>query len=71
MRNELLTATRGQGAPLTGYPPHCCTARDLDRTTHANGSPFKSKQEATPSITIIRKPSTRVPDATHNGVAAR
>ena len=32
MRNELFTATRGQGAQLNGYRLRCSNARDLDGT---------------------------------------
>ena len=41
MRNELFTATRGQGAQLNGYRLRGSTARDLDGTILATGFPFK------------------------------
>ena len=40
MRNELFTATRGQGAQLNGYRLRGSTARDLDGTILATGFPF-------------------------------
>ncbi len=43
MRNELFTATRGQGAQLNGYRLRGSTARDLDGTILATGFPFKAK----------------------------
>lgn len=42
MRNELFTATRGQGAQLNGYRLRGSTARDLDGTILATAS--RSKQ---------------------------
>ena len=52
MRNELFTATRGQGAQLNGYRLRGSTARDLDGTILATGFPFKAKQYATTYINI-------------------
>lgn len=49
MRNELFTATRGQGAQLNGYRLRGSTARDLDGTILATG--FRSKQNSTPPPT--------------------
>lgn len=46
MRNELFTATRGQGAQLNGYRLRGSTARDLDGTILATAS--RSKQNSTP-----------------------
>ena len=48
MRNELFTATRGQGAQLNGYRLRGSSARDLDGTIIATGFPFKAKQHAAP-----------------------
>ncbi|MDU2541629.1 MAG: inositol-1-monophosphatase [Klebsiella sp.] len=42
MRNELFTATRGQGAQLNGYRLRGSNARDLDGTIIATGFPFKA-----------------------------
>ncbi|STM81005.1 inositol-1-monophosphatase [Escherichia coli] len=53
MRNELFTATRGQGAQLNGYRLRGSTARDLDGTILATGFPFKAKQYATTYINIV------------------
>ena len=55
MRNELFTATRGQGAQLNGYRLRGSTARDLDGTILATGFPFKAKQYATTYINIVGK----------------
>lgn len=52
MRNELFTATRGQGAQLNGYRLRCSNARDLDGTILATGFPFKAKQHATTYMNI-------------------
>ncbi len=45
MRNELFTATRGQGAQLNGYRLRGSTARDLDGTRRPAS---RSKQNSTP-----------------------
>ncbi len=55
MRNELFTATRGQGAQLNGYRLRCSNARDLDGTILATGFPFKAKQHATTYMNILGK----------------
>lgn len=47
MRNELFTATRGQGAQLNGYRLRGSTARDLDGTILATAL-SRSKQNSTP-----------------------
>ena len=52
MRNELFTATRGQGAQLNGYRLRCSNARDTDGTITATGFPFKAKQHATTYMNI-------------------
>ncbi|MGK2946427.1 MAG: inositol-1-monophosphatase [Candidatus Malihini olakiniferum] len=52
MRNELFTATRGQGAQLNGYRLRSSNARDLEGTILATGFPFKQKQHATSYINI-------------------
>ncbi|STW12933.1 inositol-1-monophosphatase [Klebsiella pneumoniae subsp. rhinoscleromatis] len=53
MRNELFTATRGQGAQLNGYRLRGSNARDLDGTIIATGFPFKAKQHATTYMNIL------------------
>lgn len=63
MRNELFTATRGQGAQLNGYRLRGSTARDLDGTILATGFPFKAKQYATTYINIIGKLFTECADS--------
>ncbi|STT84610.1 inositol-1-monophosphatase [Klebsiella pneumoniae] len=49
MRNELFTATRGQGAQLNGYRLRGSNARDLDGNIIATGFPFKAKQQPPPT----------------------
>lgn len=51
MRNELFTATRGQGAQLNGYRLRGSTARDLDGTILATGFPFKANSTPLPTST--------------------
>ncbi|EHJ81566.1 Inositol-1-monophosphatase [Salmonella enterica subsp. enterica serovar Baildon str. R6-199] len=84
MRNELFTATRGQGdelftatrgqggqgAQLNGYRLRGSTARDLDGTILATGFPFKAKQYATTYINIIGKLFTECADFRRTGSAA-
>ncbi|STV06827.1 inositol-1-monophosphatase [Klebsiella pneumoniae] len=49
MRNELFTATRGQGAQLNGYRLRGSNARDLDGTLSRPAS--RSKRSSTPPPT--------------------
>lgn len=70
MRNELFTATRGQGAQLNGYRLRGSTARDLDGTILATGFPFKAKQYATTYINIIGKLFSECADFRRTGSAA-
>ena len=70
MRNELFTATRGQGAQLNGYRLRGSTARDLDGTILATGFPFKAKQYATTYINIVGKLFTECADFRRTGSAA-
>ena len=70
MRNELFTATRGQGAQLNGYRLRGSTARDLDGTILATGFPFKAKQYATTYINIVGKLFNECADFRRNGSAA-
>jgi myo-inositol-1(or 4)-monophosphatase len=70
MRNELFTATRGQGAQLNGYRLRGTNAKDLDGTILATGFPFKAKQHATPYINVIGKLFTQCADFRRTGSAA-
>ncbi len=70
MRNELFTATRGQGAQLNGYRLRGTNAKDLDGTILATGFPFKVKQHATPYINIVGKLFTQCADFRRTGSAA-
>ncbi|KYP97322.1 inositol monophosphatase [Sodalis-like endosymbiont of Proechinophthirus fluctus] len=55
MRNELFTASRGQGAQLNGYRLRGGSARDLDGTILATSFPFKQKQHANSYIALVSK----------------
>ncbi|MBJ3815685.1 inositol-1-monophosphatase [Shimwellia pseudoproteus] len=70
MRNELFTATRGQGAQLNGYRLRGSNARDLDGTILATGFPFKAKQHATAYMNILGKLFTQCADFRRTGSAA-
>ena len=63
MRNELFTATRGQGAQLNGYRLRGSSARDLDSTIIATGFPFKAKQHATSYMNILGNMYTECADS--------
>ncbi|AVJ18865.1 inositol-1-monophosphatase [Serratia rhizosphaerae] len=70
MRNELFTATRGQGAQLNGYRLRGTSAKDLDGTILATGFPFKAKQHAPAYINLIGKLFTQCADFRRTGSAA-
>ncbi|HBU3013414.1 TPA: inositol-1-monophosphatase [Klebsiella pneumoniae] len=70
MRNELFTATRGQGAQLNGYRLRGSNARDLDGTIIATGFPFKAKQHATTYMNILGNMFTECADFRRTGSAA-
>ncbi|STW79880.1 inositol-1-monophosphatase [Klebsiella michiganensis] len=70
MRNELFTATRGQGAQLNGYRLRGSSARDLDGTIIATGFPFKAKQHATSYMNILGNMFTECADFRRTGSAA-
>ncbi|HDJ1441249.1 TPA: inositol-1-monophosphatase [Serratia rubidaea] len=70
MRNELFTATRGQGAQLNGYRLRGTTAKDLDGTILATGFPFKAKQHAPAYINLVGKLFTQCADFRRTGSAA-
>ncbi|MBU9844146.1 MULTISPECIES: inositol-1-monophosphatase [Rahnella] len=70
MRNELFTATRGQGAQLNGYRLRGTNAKDLDGTILATGFPFKAKQHATSYMNVVGKLFTECADFRRTGSAA-
>ncbi len=70
MRNELFTATRGQGAQLNGYRLRGSNSRDLDGTILATGFPFKAKQHSDSYMKIVSKLFTRCADFRRTGSAA-
>ncbi|MBG6248609.1 MULTISPECIES: inositol-1-monophosphatase [Symbiopectobacterium] len=70
MRNELFTATRGQGAQLNGYRLRSGNARDLEGTILATGFPFKQKQHATSYINMVSALFTTCADFRRTGSAA-
>lgn len=70
MRNELFTATRGQGAQPNGYRLRGTSAKDLDGTILATGFPFKAKQHAPAYINLIGKLFTQCADFRRTGSAA-
>lgn len=70
MRNELFTASRGQGAQLNGYRLRGGSARDLDGTILATGFPFKQKQHANSYIALVSKLFVQCADFRRTGSAA-
>ncbi|KHN49993.1 inositol-1-monophosphatase [Pectobacterium fontis] len=70
MRNELFTATRGQGAQLNGYRLRSSTARDLEGTVLATGFPFKLKQHSKSYINAIGALFVHCADFRRTGSAA-
>ncbi|NIG98363.1 MAG: inositol-1-monophosphatase [Serratia symbiotica] len=70
IRNELFTASRGQGAQLNGYRLRGTHAKDLDGTILATGFPFKHKQHAAPYIKVIGTLFTQCADFRRTGSAA-
>lgn len=70
MRNELFTASRGQGAQLNGYRLRGSSARNLNGTILATGFPFKKKKHANNYITLVRKLFTQCADFRRTGSAA-
>ncbi|ADW72656.1 MULTISPECIES: inositol-1-monophosphatase [Rahnella] len=70
MRNELFTASRGQGAQLNGYRLRGTNAKDLDGTILATGFPFKAKQHATSYMNVVGKLFTECADFRRTGSAA-
>ncbi|WMQ73117.1 MAG: Inositol-1-monophosphatase [Sodalis sp.] len=70
MRNELFTASRGQGAQLNGHRLRVGSARDLDGTILATGFPFKQKQHANSYIALVSKLFIQCADFRRTGSAA-
>ncbi|AHM75366.1 inositol-1-monophosphatase [Yersinia hibernica] len=70
MRNELFTATRGQGAQLNGYRLRGTNAKELDGTILATGFPFKAKQHAPAYIRVVGKLFEQCADFRRTGSAA-
>ncbi|MFZ4834485.1 inositol-1-monophosphatase [Rouxiella sp. Mn2063] len=70
MRNELFTATRGQGAQLNGYRLRGTSAKDLDGTILATGFPFKVKQHASSYMKVLGKLFIECADFRRTGSAA-
>ncbi|MGL9760508.1 MAG: inositol-1-monophosphatase [Symbiopectobacterium sp.] len=67
MRNELFTATCGQGAQLNGYRLRGGNARDLEGTILATGFPFKQKQHTIPYINMVSALFTACADFRRTG----
>lgn len=61
MRNELFTATRGQGAQLNGYRLRGSTARDLDGTILATASRSKPNNTRPPTLILSASCSPNAP----------
>lgn len=70
MRNELFTATRGQGAQLNGYRLRSSTARDLGNTIIATDFPFKQKGSTNSYMAIVSKLFVQYADFRRTGSAA-
>jgi myo-inositol-1(or 4)-monophosphatase len=70
MRNELFTATRGQGTQLNGYRLRGSNARDLDGTILATGFPFKHKQHSASYLRVLEALFSQCADFRRTGSAA-
>lgn len=70
MRNELFTATRGQGAQLNDCRIRSSTARELDGAILATGFPFKQKQYASSYLTLVSKLFIQCADSRRTGSTA-
>ncbi|WP_087022852.1 inositol-1-monophosphatase [Thaumasiovibrio subtropicus] len=70
MRNELFTATRGQGAQLNSQRIRASQPRDLTGTIIATGFPFKAKQHSESYINILGSVFADCADVRRAGSAA-
>ncbi|WP_413110886.1 inositol-1-monophosphatase [Thaumasiovibrio sp. DFM-14] len=70
MRNELFTATRGQGAQLNNQRIRASQPRDLTGTTIATGFPFKAKQHTESYMNILGSVFADCVDIRRTGSAA-
>ncbi|MCO6524206.1 MAG: inositol-1-monophosphatase [Candidatus Schmidhempelia sp.] len=70
MRNELYTASRGQGAQLNGYRIRVTNAKDLNGSLLATGFPFKAKQFSENYFRVMEKLFIKVADFRRTGSAA-
>ncbi|UDG81643.1 Inositol-1-monophosphatase [Candidatus Profftia lariciata] len=70
MRNELFTATRGQGAQLNGYRLRCTMSKDLDNTILATSYPYTARKKAIIYFSILSKLLTKCTDFRCTGVTS-
>ncbi|MGP4123557.1 MAG: inositol-1-monophosphatase [Sodalis sp. (in: enterobacteria)] len=70
MRNELFTASRGQGAKLNSYRLRGGTSRDLHGAILVTSFPFKLKQNANSYVVLMSKLFTQCADLRCTGSAA-
>ncbi|XOD69830.1 MAG: inositol-1-monophosphatase [Sodalis sp. (in: enterobacteria)] len=70
MRNELFTASRGQGVQMNNYRQRTGSARDLNGIILGTGFPFKQKWHACSYITLVRKLFIQCTDVRISGSAA-
>ncbi|MFI0489059.1 MAG: inositol-1-monophosphatase [Yersinia sp. (in: enterobacteria)] len=70
MRNELFTASRGQGAQLNGYRLRGRNSKNLDGVILATGFPFKVKQHAPAYLRVIGKLFEQCADFRRSGSPA-
>lgn len=70
LRDELFTATRGQGAQRNGYRIRVGSAKDLDGTILATGFPFKMKHILGEYQTVFSKFFEQASDVRRMGSAA-
>ncbi|PLK58489.1 hypothetical protein CEX73_02190 [Candidatus Palibaumannia cicadellinicola] len=70
IRNELFSATRGQGSQMNGYRLRCGVMRDLEHTILAINFPFQQKQHTIEYITLLSKLLVRCIDFRCTGSAA-
>ncbi|AFP85208.1 inositol-1-monophosphatase [secondary endosymbiont of Ctenarytaina eucalypti] len=70
MRNEMFTASRGQGAQLNGYRLRSSAARNLDGIILATGFPFKQKKYANNYMSLVSQLFVKCADFRRTGSAA-